>query len=534
MAQFSLHAYDADVWIPEFRGMNQADDSLNGDLRFAAEAVNVETPNGVLQPHAGYETMDGEFEARVETMAHFHRRWYTGVGSKNTLVCASGGQLYTRQEGSIDGWRQITLPGSIGSFNCNVWSWVTYEINQVGLDHPLDVLLMSNAQDGMIMVEPPDRPATWGDAIANNLTWENPDHETWEDDHAAKWNVTAVSTGDYKFGVIERYAERIWGAAVDGEPDLLVYSAPYDPTDWAPADTELGELPEDHAGEISVPSWDGDSFSTLKAFGDQLLAFKEHRVWRILGTDPGEYTVKEQYGGGAPFPNTVVVDVEQVIMAEEDGLAVYDGMSVKPFARDQVEKIWRKVNRSAQDQMCAALFKNRYYIAIPVDGSTVNNALIVFNQEDNSVLYYDDIHIEALLATNDVLYATSSKLPGKVITLPYDSWVSGKATGGKSRWVSPWIDFGRKSVSKGGFEVYFSPEVRKYPVIFRFSIQTEKKTKTKEVAVAPTVAKAKQKRIRFGGTGRRFRLVIETNSNPQAAVWRLLGGIQMVVEIDPD
>ena len=106
---------------------------------------------------------------------------------------------------------------------------------------------------------------------------------------------------------------------------------------------------------------------------------------------------------------------------------------------------------------------------------------------------------------------------------------SGKPT----KWETPWMDFGRKSYAKGGYEVYFSPEVKGGPVTFRFSIQTEKKIKTKNVTVQTTTFKAKQKKVRFGGTSRKFKLIIETISQ-QDAVWRLTGGIQMVVETDPD
>ena len=49
MSYFSLHAYDADVWIREFRGLNQADPSMNPDIRFATEATNVETPQPLVE-----------------------------------------------------------------------------------------------------------------------------------------------------------------------------------------------------------------------------------------------------------------------------------------------------------------------------------------------------------------------------------------------------------------------------------------------------------------------------------------------------
>jgi hypothetical protein len=40
------------------------------------------------------------------------------------------------------------------------------------------------------------------------------------------------------------------------------------------------------------------------------------------------------------------------------------------------------------------------------------------------------------------------------------------------------------------------------------------------------------KRLHFGGSGRRFRLMIETQAS--TAPWRLIGGIQIIAETDPD
>lgn len=515
MAYYSLHAYDADVFLHSFMGLAQAGDGVNTDVRYAMEAQNVETPYGVLQPQAEPEVLETGFASRIETMARLHRRWYTGAGSKDWLFVATGGKIYYKQEGASGEWTQLPFPTGVSSFASNVWSWASYEINPEGSTSPVDVLLMSNAQDGMIIIKPPYT------ATQSNQNWRS----------------DAVDTNGKKFGVIERYAERIWGGAIAEDPDMLMYSWAFDPERWDAIDPEDPEYeglqPEDGAGDIQQPSWDGDSFTALRAFGNQLIAFKKNRVWRILGTDPGEYTFKEQYGGGTPFPNTIAVDVERIFMAEKDGMNLYDGLSVTPYKRENIEKLWATVNKGAIDQMCGILYKEKYYLSIPVGRSEVNNDLLIFNLRDDTILYYTDMYIESFLSTDEHLYATSSSLPGKILEIPYDSWEN-KSTGKRTKWVTPWMDFERKSIKKGGFEIYFTPEVRKFPVTFRFSVQTEKKTKSKNVTVQPTIAKVKQKRVRFGGTGRRFRVIIETLGISPGSQWRLTGGIQMVVETDPD
>ena len=535
MAYFTLHAYDADVNLQAFLGLTRVPTEMNGDIRYAEEAVNVETPNGVLQPQAAPSLMEGEFTDRIETLAMFHRRWYAGNGSKDWLIAVTGGKLYQRQVGEHVGWMEIDLPSGIDAYQCSVWSWVTYEMQPDDDDSsPIDVLLMSNKQDGMIVVIPPDRPRNWNDLTEQ--TWNAVKEETWKEVTSPRWAINSVDTQGYKFGVIARYAERIWGGDVEDEPDLLVYSAPYDPTDWE-ANTDI---PEDGAGEVRQPSWDGDSFTALRAFGDQLIAFKERKVWRVMGTDPGEFTFKEQFGGGAPYFNTVVVDVERILMAEREGMSSYDGMSVAPFARDAVKRIWQTINPAAMNQMCAVLYDRKYYLAFPTGDSEVNNALLVYDLQSGSILYYEDIYIESMLATETELYATSSSLPGKVVYLHYDSWKTGAASGKATRWVTPWMDFGYKRIVKGGFEVYFTPEVQNEAVTLKFSIQSEKKLKTKYYTVQPLTEEQRAadkhhryKRLHFGGSGRRFRLIIETDEG-ETAPWRLIGGIQMVAETDPD
>ena len=98
------------------------------------------------------------------------------------------------------------------------------------------------------------------------------------------------------------------------------------------------------------------------------------------------------------------------------------------------------------------------------------------------------------------------------------------------RWVSPWQDLGQKNIVKGSFQVYVTVECDK-PAELRVSIETEKKKKTKSVVFPPAASHARQKRLSFGGSGRRFRLVIESDTE---AAWRIAGGVQIEMETDRD
>ena len=546
MAYFSLHAYDADVWLREFRGLNQADVMMNPDIRFASEEKNLETLHGVLQPQAANEVMAGPVggTVKVETMAVLHRRLYEGPGDKNWYICAGGGALYQKQKGDPEGWVPIPMPTGVDAFTSNTWSWVTYEFTPEGLGVTVDVLLISNDEDGMYMVIPPDAPTIW-QTLKTNETWGSIKTSTWGEVKAAQWTVTMVDTRtdpddddepQKKFAVIERFAERIFGCGVPGYPDSLFYSKAYKPTDWTPD----SDIPEDGAGEVQQPTWDGDKFFALQRFGDQLLAFKKNRIFRVYGTNPGEYVFNEQFSEGTEFFNTIAVHGERVYMASRHGLSVYDGMSAQPYAREQVEQIWKTVNLAALDQMCSAFYNNKYYFAFPTGDSEVNNAMLLYDMTEGSILLFTDFYIESFLYTGDELFATSSTLPGKIIRMKYDSWTEGAATGAATKWVTPWMDFGYKRIQKGGFDFYFLPEVKDDAVEFSISIQTEKKCKTKTYTCQPLTEEQRavpkehrMKRLHFGGMGRKFRLIIETAAGVTAP-WRIVGGIQLVVETDPD
>ena len=495
MAGYStINAYDADARIPEFRGLMQYGDGINHDPRYAVQAYNMETPAGVLQPAASCLLLEATLTNPIETLARLYRRWYDGEGSKDLLIAASGGNLYYMNPNGT-AWTAIPMPDGVTAFESNVWSFATYEINPEGSSESVDVLLMSNAKDGMYMVK------------SDSMT------------------VVKVDTPK-NFGVIERYAERIWGGGITDDPDMLAYSAAYDPTNWE-ANTDI---PEDGAGDITQPSWDGDSFTAIKSFGSQLIAFKRTRVWRILGTNPGEYVFKEQYGGGAPYEATIAVDGERIFMLTNKGVVVYDGLSVSPFQQEYAIDVYRNMNKGYMNKSCACLWHNNYYVAFPSGISDINNAVLIYNMTDKTWLLRKDVYVESFLATDDAMFFTSSTTPGQIWQWMEDSWVTGEATNGTCRWESSWNDLNHKAIVKGGFEVYLLCETKEDPVTLNITIQTEKKSKTKQLNVLPN--NTKQKRLHFGGAGRRFKVIIEAPANTKA--WRLVGGVLVIAEIDPD
>jgi hypothetical protein len=336
------------------------------------------------------------------------------------------------------------------------------------------------------------------------------------------FRIQPASTAvEKKFGVLTRHAERIWGAAIPEQPDMLMYSTPYEPLNWEQND----EYPEDGAGDIQQPSWDGDSFVALRTYGSYLLAIKKNRIWRVSGTNPGEYYFKEQFGGGTIVENTVVVYNDYMFLLSYDGMMMYDGTAVQPFRQPYVKDLMKRVNRDALEGAVAVMNGPVYSLALPMDGSDVNNAILEYNTAENTFNLRMGVYVSSFLPYENALYYTDSRpatgagaLSGRIMRL------DGKGAALPMRYASAYQDLGYKSVTKSGFEVYLMSD---NDVEVTVGIRTEKKLKTRTVQLEA----GKTKRVRLNVTGRSFRLELEI---PGGSEWCIGSGIQINVELDPD
>lgn len=478
--------YETTFTVNGFAGLAQDGNGFNTDLKYAFRGKNFDTTGGVLRSMGGYTALTGTLPAPIGTLAALYRR-YPPEDATDALVfvAAAGAKLYAREE-SATTWTEIHAGLTSDSFD-----FVTYEVNEDSegepTDAPIDVLLLTNAKDGMLCV------------YGNDLT------------------VKAVSIAPggtaLKFNVMARHAERIWVTGNPDDPDKLMYSAPYNPFDW----TANAEIPEDGAGDVLQPSWDGDSFVALRPFGSQLLAFKKSRVWRILGTDPSTYIMKEQYGGGSIVENTVTVSNDRVYMLGYGGLMVYDGVEVTRFYPQRIQHVISRINYDHINKACACMRGETFCLALPLDTSTVNNAILEYNERERTFCLREGVSAKSFLTFADKVYFTSDETPGKM-------W---EATGGTMlpmEWESAYQDMGAKNVQKSSFVVYLSANSA---ITITVSIKTERKDKTKTV----TLTKDKVKAIRISNAGRFWRLKLSTTST---TAWELQGGLTVNMELDHD
>lgn len=517
--------YEASINIPSFAGINQSGDGYNQSLRYARAMENVNVTGGSFQPMREGLRIAQTLDKPIGTLAYLHRRYTAGDNPRTLLVAISDGKVYTKALDQDDDW--VQRHSGLTNNDCD---WVTYEANEypvyssskayslgerctysdaaykcttaigtggeawdsshwasLSQENPVDVLLFTNANDGMFCL--------YGDDLS----------------------VVPVATPK-KFGVIARFNERIWGTGIITDPDSLMYSVPYNPFDW----TANAEIPEDGAGEIMQPSWDGDSFVALRQYGAYLLAIKRNAIWRIYGTNPGEFVMQQQYGGGTIEENTVAISDDYLYMLNAKGVLRFDGTSAVPFHQDAIKDLMeQKVNLNALQKACAAMRNGVYCLALPVNGSEFCNAILEYNTREYTFSLRTNITVDAFLQMDERLFYTSAIEPGRVIELRDDIGTSLPCV-----WESGYQDMGLKSSTKSAFLLYLSAEAETSFELY-LTIRTEKKVKEKIITIKP----GKTMRIHLNNQGRYFRLEIKSYT---AVPYIITGGIKIDLELDPD
>ena len=377
--------------------------------------------------------------------------------------------------------------------------------------------------------------------------------------HAGGILLSESITTPYLFGVIARYGERVWGTGIPDHPDLIVYSAPYDPADWSPN----ADIPEDGAGEIEQPTFDGDYFTALVPFGNSLLAFKKHHLFRITGLSPDEFTFQEQYGGGTIFPETIVTYQESVYFLTENGVCVYDGVTTRPFQQDMLFNLWRNSRLTAIDyrKPTGIIFGTKYILSFPPNStaSTLNTRAVMYDFADNTWHTCDALSANAYVVDENALYlftkntATSSnftKWYGSVLEIPTSTLngFSGPAFG-KLDWRSPWTDMGCKDVLQHDYQLRFWIQTHCNMIAsggtaasghlkLQVTMETERGSRTREIVFTENVDEEVMMRFHLSGRRVRFRIQAMSDNpsltNTMNCWFRIMGGMQLNADTTPD
>lgn len=147
--------------------------------------------------------------------------------------------------------------------------------------------------------------------------------------------------------------------------------------------SEIGE-PEGISAEFfnEFRTNDGDRITGLKAYYGSLIVAKQRSLHRLVGSNPTDFQaveITDQYG--CLSHRTMITFQEKFVCLDSKGILYYNGSNLDILSI-KIQPVFERMNiPAALDQACALHVRefNEVWFAIPVDGSTVNNLIIVYD-----------------------------------------------------------------------------------------------------------------------------------------------------------
>jgi hypothetical protein len=508
--------------MDEFLGINQTRGEQM-DMRYATWAENIDTRHGKFKTASGFVQyieqlpLDSFADNKVRLVPqNLFQVKLRHAKSETILLASAPREIYIYDENSNGRpWENIIMFDEPVSGS---WSFINYEGLNPDSEHPkelTDIVFFTNANVGSEII------------YLRNGNYERA--------------MTPKTPAN--FGVVTQYNERIFGTAALDNPDRIWYSAPFAPENW-----ELNnEIPEDGAGFIDYPTWDGDSFIALVPFGADLLAFKRNSLCVLSGTYPGEYTIYKAFGTEGPVAkDTICVYRNMVFFLTTNGIGMYDGSSIRTISRDAIYHITRMLNTNNTDVAKAVIHDGIYMCAVNLGLTDDDNpdSVIEYDIERGTYMLRTGFSVAAWCNYKSVehgdivLMADNNDKESFIYALGIDEENTYDGKPIHSVWESPFTDAGHKDAIKSAFRIYtliedlsvsFGDNLLQ-PLLVDFNITTERKTKTKKLKAQKFYEEKKKMLSKsVSNKGRQFKWKIESD-----IPFMIQTGIQVQAELDSD
>ena len=424
-------------------GLNQsADDSLLS-VNQSRDAQNVDVSSGTLKTISGYSKyIATAAPAGITRLMKFYKN-NTSTGAVTSYLLAATATAIYYWTGSA--WSALATGLTSGD-----WDYLNYQISST------DVIIMGNGADVM---------KKWDGTTFSNLGGTPP---------------VAKS--------ISLHAERLWATGVKAYPNTVYYSDDLNPENWTGG--------EDAAGEVYLPTWDGGVCIGVSNIFSDLVIFKTNNIYRVVGTYPSVYEVKQVYSSvGAIAEKTIVSGNDRAFFLSKDGLYYYNGVSAYPLLGDMAKDV--VINPAYAKNAVSIIHKNVLYCAFPEGNSTANNAVFVYDLLNKNLMIWRGLTVTDFMEYEDKLLFTDST--GYVYTMD-DAATSFDGTNINAYWETPWQDLDAFRVTKTADTLYF---YAKGNGIMRVDVTFDGKTKTKNVTLSPS---GKLHSLSLNLEGRRFKM----------------------------
>lgn len=390
--------------IDEFYGIDQSRDENAIPFSMSPDACNMDTENGALAVAKGYAR---HIPAPVPGEGEIHALCIYARSEGDMFVCAAGESLYAWDGES---WREVyTYEGGLAQHRFD------FEQAQIG---GTDYIVAGCGERRLVKF----------------------------DGTSATLFGSSEEASDIHALYLSMYRGRLFAAGDPDNPNRLYWSqlpgSGRSIESWGPVEAS----PNVEGGHAEVGSIASDPILGLAALSNQLVIFKKHSIYRLLGDRPGNFTIEEVDSRAERTANTAVVKCgDALYFMTAGGMCCFNGVTAEPM-RD-ARRIRNILAAADVSRSMGALCRDRLYFSLE---DALGGALVEYDLVRGVYMLRRGFHVRGLAARDGKLYLVDAARHvcrfnegGTYDGAPVTAW-----------WRTPESDLREKSAVKGMRALY--------------------------------------------------------------------------------
>lgn len=184
-------------------------------------------------------------------------------------------------------------------------------------------------------------------------------------------NISEIDIVQFAPTMLETYQNRLFSAGFSQARSTVWFSDIAEPEGYRPD------------FNFEVRTNDGDFITCLKAYSTRLYILKQRSFFILTGDNPNDFAVDQitdQYG--CLNNRCAVIYNDLMVFLDRKGVILWNGASIVPLSDPKIKPIFDRMNyQAALTEACMVhdKIRNQILIAIPVDGSSTNNIMVVYD-----------------------------------------------------------------------------------------------------------------------------------------------------------
>lgn len=169
-----------------------------------------------------------------------------------------------------------------------------------------------------------------------------------------------------------------------------------------------------------VKAGDGDSISCLRVFLGELTIFKHRSLHSLRGTNISDFKLTEIDGRiGCVGPKAACALSSRMYFVSEDGLYVFNGVSVTPLHAERIPRLWEDINKEHLGGACAYAWDNMVWFSLPIQNQLTLQVTNNPTATGDITVTLGGISEKVTITEEDT---TADDVAAKIAALEFEGW----------------------------------------------------------------------------------------------------------------